>query len=157
MPDDATHLLVIQDDAWPCDGFHDRAAAVIAEHPATTLAFFTPGFSHITRAVNVYRKAGANVMPHRGNTFVPMVAIAYPAEIPRGILEWEPTKKHSAAVVKHDDGMVASFMCRHRKQVLVTLPSLVQHLNLEPSMMKYDKPDRAHRRAAWYEESPALA
>lgn len=152
LPDDASHLLVLQDDAWPCDNFAASVRAAIAEKPERIICLFMSGASILNRRMNIARKAGERWMEFPQTTYIPLVAVVYPAEVARQIPAFADKKK--IPVSRVDDAVVGMFCRAHRLTATVTVPSLVQHRDDIDSAMGYPSGHgHAHRVAAWYDEA----
>ncbi len=156
VPDDATHLLVLQDDALPCDGFPAAVHAAIAERPDRILCLFVSGLSPIMRRVNIARKNGQRWMDFLSTNHVPTVAIVYPAEVARQIPGFADKKK--VPVGRCDDAVILMFTRAHRLTACAPLPSLVEHRDEVPSVagMPWGGGNPS-RLAAWFEPSPLVA
>jgi hypothetical protein len=152
LPEQATHLLCLQDDAWPCEDFAARAHVVIAAHPSRIVCFFLPGFGYLLRRVNLARRNQHPLMEIPVSTFVPLVAVSYPADVARAIPEF--ADKRRMPISRADDAVVATYVRAHRLGAVAPLPCLVEHLDGEPSVMRMRHGTRApHRVAAWYAEA----
>lgn len=154
-PDDATHLLVLQDDAWPCERFAEAVTAAIAEKPDSIISLFVSGIGHLSRQVNLHRKRSERwfIMPRM--PYVPVVGIVYPTEVSRQIPAFADAKRIS--VGRSDDAVIAQFVQAHQLHPLAILPSLVEHLDHVPSVMAMPYGNGAsHRLAAWFENVPHL-
>ncbi len=152
VPDDATHLLCVQDDAWPCNGFAAAVRAAIDERPDRILCLFVSGIGHIARAVGLARKRGERWMDMPPISYVPVVAVVYPAEHARAIPAF--ADKRRVSVGRTDDAVIAMYTRAHRVAVSAPLPSLVEHLDGEPSILGMPSGRGApHRLAAWFEET----
>ncbi len=156
VPDDATHLLCVQDDAWPCDGFSERGRAAIEERPDHIVVFFLSGVGHLARAVALARKRNERWMTLPPISYVPVVGIAYPAEHARAIPAF--ADKRRISVGRTDDAVIATYTRANRVAVSATLPCLVEHLDAVPSVLGMPSGRGApHRLAAWYEQTPATS
>lgn len=149
-PADATHLLVLQDDAWPCEDFAEKALEAIAEKPDRLIALFVPGVSYLTRQVNVARLRQQPWLELPRTSFVPLVGVVYPADHARRIPGFADARRigpHRA-----DDAVVATYARAHKLSAVATLPSLVEHRDEVPSTMRMPHGRaRPHRVAAWFE------
>lgn len=146
---DATHVLVIQDDGWPCAYFAERLHAAVAEKPDRIVCLFVPGVGHLTRRVNQARHAGERWMEFPATSFVPCVATVYPREHALAIPEFVDARR--MAVGRADDAVISTYVRAHRCGAVATLPSLVQHRDEVPSVMRMPHGNgHAHRLAAWY-------
>jgi hypothetical protein len=83
-------------------------------------------------------------------SFVPCVAIVYPAEHAVAIPEFADAKK--IPVGRTDDAVVAMYARAHRVQALCTVPCLVEHLCSVPSVMGMPRGTSSKDRAAWFKE-----
>ncbi len=156
IPDDATHLLCVQDDAWPCDGFAEQALTAIEERPDRILCFFVSGIGHIARSVALARKRGERWFDLPPITYVPVVAVVYPAEHARAIPAF--ADKRRISVGRTDDAVIATYTRANRVAVSATLPCLVEHLDSVPSVLGMPSGRGApHRLAAWFVQTPSDA
>ncbi len=155
IPDNATHLLVMQDDARPCDGFAAAVHAAILERPSRIICLFLPGAGPLLRRVTLARKNRERWIEFPSISYIPLVAVVYPADVARQIPPFADAKK--IPVGRTDDAVVAMFARAHRLAACAPLPSLVEHLDSVPSVMGMPSGNGAsHRRAAWFEQTPAL-
>lgn len=154
VPDDATHLLVLQDDAWPCDDFAARAKAAIATRPHRLICFFLSGVGHFARAVNVARKRGEPWLEVPSLAYIPLVSICYPAALAREIPAFADAKR--IPVGRTDDAVVGQWARARGITACAPLPCLVEHLDGVPSVTGMPSGHGSpHRRAVWYVESSA--
>lgn len=132
---DATHLVVIQDDAMPVDRFSSRLRVAVEERPADVLVLFMPG-------AGAHRGAMLRAA-HQGQrwtrvprTWLPLVAVAWPVELAADFLRWmngngyADTNRHRA-----DDGVAGRWAAKRRVTAWATVPSLVQHPDTSPSLI----------------------
>jgi hypothetical protein len=152
LPDAATHLLLIQDDAIPCADFADKALAAIEQHPTRIIVFFVPGFGHLTRRIEIARRKSLAFVDLPGGSFVPVVCIAYPAEIACAIPAFADARR--MPVSRADDAVVGTYARAHRLFPLATVPSLVDHDDTVPSAMGMrTRPGQKHRVAALFADA----
>lgn len=133
VADDVTHLLVVQDDAWPCDGFEARMLDRVAEKPDDLIAFFTPGAaSHRRAIVRATMKNERWARLHGG--WIPAVALCWPIYRAR---EFAAHVDVRYDVTKHraDDAPIGVWATRNRVTVFATVPSLVEHPDIERSLI----------------------
>lgn len=132
---DATHLLVIQDDAVVCDRFTERMHAAVAEHPDALVPLFVPGVgAHRTAVLQAQRRGERWArLPHM---WTPTVATVWPVARAAEFLAWltehryDPHGRH-----RGDDGPVGKWVQRSRVAVWAPVPSLVQHPDDTPSLI----------------------
>ncbi len=154
-PDDATHLLVLQDDACPCDGFAEAVHDAIEQRRDRIVCLFIPGAAPILRRINLARSKRQRWFEMPSLTYVPTVAIVYPAEVARQIPVFADSKR--IPVGRCDDAVISMFARAHRLTACAPLPSLVEHLDDVPSLCGMPSGSGLpHRRAAWFEQTPLV-
>lgn len=126
---------MIQDDAWPCDGFLERAEAVIEEHPTAFIAFFVPavkacGEARMTHAMKRHEPY-ADIS---GVNTIPVVALSWPVAHIEPFLRFCGLRRW--ANQRGDDTVVSHYVKKHRLTALATVPSLVEHPDIEPSLVR---------------------
>lgn len=134
MPPWATHLLVVQDDARPCQQFSGSALAAVQEKPGSLVALFLAGAP--ARSARLARQAFG-----RGETWVkmaprdwtPTVALVWPRDLASEFLEF--LKEKPSLVRVGDDNAVGAFTTERALPVWATVPSLVEHPDVEPSLI----------------------
>lgn len=153
IPDDATHALIVQDDSWPCDQFAQHVHAAIEERPSSVIALFVSGAGHLMRRVNIARKQRERWLIFPQTSYIPLVATIFPAEVARRIPAFADSRR--IPVARADDAVVGTFCRANRIACVATMPSLVEHLDSEPSVtgMAFGN-GHPHRLAAWYVQSP---
>lgn len=134
-PPDATHRLVLQDDATVCDGFRAAADAAAKAQPDRVIVFFVGG-RPTDHARTVYAACDRDLpfAELRRHTWLPVVAACWPsAMIPR-LLDFVDAQGWRGRL-RADDEVVGRFL-RHEKILpLATVPSLVQHGDVHPSLV----------------------
>lgn len=132
---DATHLLIIQDDALPCSRFHERVASAVAERPGELLCLYVPERpTYMGRAMLVAHQGGERFATIPGGMFTPLVAAVWPVWLAAECLTWveaTPTSRSRRC----DDAQVARFLRTRRYRPVGVVPSLVQHDELTPSTL----------------------
>ena len=128
---DASHLLIVQDDALPVPGFADAIQAIAAKNPDSPVCLFV-GSLPASTAVRVRRaKPDVRYVPLVPSSFVPLVCVLWPTHIARSFLEWSKT---APRMTRADDGNASRWLRATRQQFLVAVPSIVQHDDGEPSV-----------------------
>lgn len=149
-PWDGTHMLIVQDDCLPCDGFADRAIAAVGERRDDVVAMFVQGGKYrkqMLRAASLGQR-WAWLMP---TTYVPVVATCWPREhadrVPGWVDEW--AEKNRWLNTYSDDGAAHAYCKAHGLLVWATVPSLVEHPDDVPSLIgtKRHKDPASHRTA----------
>lgn len=133
-PADATHRLIVQDDAEACDGFRPRMLKAVEEHPADLIAFFVPGAPPHRAAVLRAQKAGDRwvTLPP---TWIPTVALCWTAEQAQAFLAWADAKYPDGIRRAGDDGPVGKWAQTAHVRARGPIPSLIQHPDREPSLI----------------------
>lgn len=128
---DASHLLVVQDDSLPAPGFAAAALQIAERHPDTPVCLFLGAFPASTAAR--VRRVGPEVryVALGPSSFMPLVCVLWPTHVARSFLDWSNTAK---GITRADDGNAARWMRATRQQILVAVPSIVQHDDGQPSV-----------------------
>lgn len=141
-PVDATHLIVIQDDAWPCEGFREKAESAIAERPDTVVCFFVPGIACAgARRMAYAASQGERWAEIGGKSVLPLVATCWPAPLIEPFLVFSLSPRYRDKL--NDDSVASAFLkMRHldvwrenKREVWATVPSIVEHPDREPSLV----------------------
>lgn len=155
VPDDATHFLVLQDDAWPCADFSTRVHTAIQEQPDRILCLFVSAM-YQGRFMWQAKERGDRFLELRIRAYVPLVGVVYPADIAREILSHSVDKRTGPN--RADDAVVANYVRWKRCGALATVPCLVDHRDDVPSvfpqMHKWHGKRRPHRVAALFTDQP---
>jgi hypothetical protein len=120
VADGATHHLVLQDDAAPCEDFLPKLKAAIAAAPDDAVCLFTEWgseTSYLVRLALMHNLAWAEVVDH----YVPTVALAMPAPLASGF------GKFSGFDGPQDDYAVRMFLAGKGVRARITAPNLVDH------------------------------
>ncbi len=128
---DAFHLLVIQDDAIPVAGFAEAVLAVAARNPDSPVCLFMGSLPASTASLVRRAKPDVRYVPLVLSSFMPLVCVLWPTHVARSFLEWSAT---SGRMTRADDGNAARWLRATRTPVLVSVPSIVQHDDDEPSV-----------------------
>lgn len=138
---DGSYRVVIQDDAIPVADFRSRAGALLARRERELVAFFVPGMGLHGRWVReaARRGEGWRQLPASAN-WVPVVALAWPCELAAEFVPWaeEYVARRAARRLQTigDDPVVGAFVRERKLRVWATVPCLVEHPDLEPSLVK---------------------
>lgn len=131
---DTDWLLVIQDDALPCEGFVDALGAILprCEHP---VCLFLPVTALRSRMAFWEAQAeGCDLAPHDPMEWVPTVAICWPVYLAARFLAWTDEGRYADSTLA-DDEIVGRWARHDRQDVCVAVPSLVEHPDLVPSLI----------------------
>ncbi len=128
---DASHILVVQDDAMPVPGFADAAVRIAEKHPDSPVCLFMGTMPASTAALVRRAKPNVRYVPLTLSSFMPLVCVLWPTKVARGFLEWSST---AGGMTRADDGNAARWLRATKTQVWVSVPSIVQHDDGEPSV-----------------------
>lgn len=132
----ATHRLVIQDDAEPCVGFAEAARAAVLARPAAPIAFFVGGApGDACMAIRQAAAAGRSWIDLSPWQWFPAVAAVWPSEIVARLLEWSADPQVEQTLTRADDAVLAKFLQVEKIWPLATVPSLVEHPDIVPSVI----------------------
>lgn len=134
-PELATHRVQIQDDAIVCDGFRTALEHAIEERPDRLLALFVGGAPYQwVRSILEARARGSAWAELEHYHWVPVVATVWPAWMIPEVLSFVDRQTWPREFIA-DDEIVGHFCRAQDVRVLATVPSLVQHPDLEPSII----------------------
>lgn len=126
-----THVLIVQDDALPCDGFADAVEKIGERHPNDPVCLFMGAFPSSTATRIRRSKPDVRYVPLGPTSFVPIVCILWPAHKAREFLDWSTTAR---GMTRADDANVARWVRATKQQVWVATPSIVEHDDFTPSV-----------------------
>ncbi|RLU81311.1 hypothetical protein CTZ27_32720 [Streptomyces griseocarneus] len=132
--DDATHHLVLQDDVVLCRDFTARVEAAVREHPDTPLAFYANWNSWNGAATRAAALQGASWVPAVPGEWVPTLALLLPRRDVTALLDAVPG---DGAEPEPDDVVLARELGARGRQVLISVPHLVEHVG-RPSIVGND-------------------
>lgn len=134
-PQEATHRLVLQDDAEVCPGFRDAAEAAIRARSDRLIVFFVAG-NPATSARAIMQACNADLpwaeLPHA--QWIPVVAACWPVWMIPPMLEFIDSQRWHETFYADDErcGRWASYA---GVIPIATVPSLVEHPNVLPSLV----------------------
>ncbi len=134
----ASHLCLLQDDVEPVEGFVPAVERAVWAEPDDPVALFVPVTASFLSAQLLDACAAdepfirCNVAPQR---WVPVVAVIWPLEQARRLLEWADRNGFPPDRNKADDGIVGEWARGTNVRFLATVPSLVQHPDVEESLV----------------------
>lgn len=131
---DASHLLVIQDDALVCHDFLATVEKVIAARPDSPICLFVPGVGLLRNAILDACYHGRHWAEIPRSAFVPVVAVIYPRGDVEALLAYVEAQPFARGRTS-DDANVAEWAKRTRRTVWMTCPSLVDHPDDVKSIM----------------------
>lgn len=128
---DEPFLLIAQDDAMPVPGFVEATKQIASTHPNTPVCLFLGAFPAATAGVVRRAKPDVRYVPLGPSSFMPLVCVLWPTHVARSFLDWSTTAR---GMTRADDGNAARWMRTTKQQILVAVPSIVQHDDGEPSV-----------------------
>lgn len=136
-PPDCTHLLIVQDDVRVCNDFAATLGRMLKHKRDDPIALF---LSRLPRADYVAalraRKSGRSFIIMRGRGFCPVVGMVWPIEKSQDFLRWTHTARlPGGKTPRSDDAAVAHWMQHTKNRVLACVPSIVQHPDVEESII----------------------
>ncbi|QSB04078.1 hypothetical protein [Natronoglycomyces albus] len=125
VTEEATHHLVLQDDAKLCDGFAEKLHTILKLYPATPLSLFTEWSSltaHHLRFAAMAGGAWAEVL----DEYVPCVALVMPSGLARDFAS--ATAGRVSEWHRADDVALRAFLDDRAITPLCRIPTLVEHV-----------------------------
>lgn len=133
-PTDATHRLVIQDDAIPCLGFVPALERAIAARPDDLLVLFVGGMpTEHARTLLRACEAGSRWAALNSARWCPAVAVVWPTGLIGEFLAFTDKRRWGDRLTA-DDEIIGRWCRVAGRQPLATVPSLVQHPDDIPSL-----------------------
>lgn len=152
-PPGCTHRLVLQEDTLPCPHFLKHARRALRAKPSRIVSFYLGTNAIVTwRQMLIADARGAAWVEGFAASWVPALALAVPVELVASLAEFDDGTRPVA-----DDEVYGRWTREHRLPWYATIPSLVDHDDDAPSLMR-DPYARGVRRAACPigETDPAL-
>jgi hypothetical protein len=129
--EDITHIVVVQDDCLPAPGFAEAVQQIAQRWPTTPVCLFMGALPAATASLARRAKPDVRYVPLVASSFVPLVCTMWPASVARDFLAWSTTGR---GITRADDGNAARWMRATKQQFMVTVPSIVQHDDGQPSV-----------------------
>ncbi len=137
---ECTHLLVLQDDVVLCKNFPPAVTRVADANPDYPVILFLAWLPR--RVSNLALRAAKNRQHYfdarlRINEFCPAVAVLWPAAKVEEFLAWTDANpgKLGHPAPRSDDGVIGRWVALTKQIIRFTIPSLVQHPDLESSLI----------------------
>lgn len=135
QPVETSHRLVVQDDALPCRDFVTVVERAIEARPENPLVLFAANTPAVLVEVMEYAcETGRGFAPLPAGCWVPAVAVVWPTGLIPGILDYVAAQNWPR-VFTADDEILGRASRALGARVLVTVPSLVQHPDVAPSVV----------------------
>lgn len=120
---DATHHLVVQDDAVPSADFSRRLESLIAAQPDAAVSLFTEWGSRTSHVIRIAAMLGYTMAPVVDD-YIPAVALVLPAEVARGFEEYVRAKVDEGAP---DDVALLDYLGDLGIPAVIPVANLVDH------------------------------
>lgn len=145
----ADYTLILQDDTLPCPGFPTALRSCLEAAGGAPVALFTPRTA-LRSKIPFWQaqKEGKTFSVLDKREWVSVVALAWPGEMIPRFLAWADQRGYGPDRSRADDAIVGEFMRATGTQVLASIPCLVEHPDVEPSL--------ANGRSGW-QRNPRLA
>lgn len=132
---DASHLLIVQDDAQVCRDFAAAVDLIASVRPADPVCLFVPGVGRNHRRIldACYRDARWTELDPAD--WVPVVAVVWPRRHVMELLAFVDRKRYPPSRTA-DDGIAGDWARETKTRVVATVPSLVEHPDRVPSLVK---------------------
>jgi hypothetical protein len=135
FPPWATHALVLQDDSRPCHQFASKTLAAVRENPGSLVALFLAGApARSARLAQQAHRRGERWVLMAASDWTPTVALVWPRDICEMFLGYLADRPQLARM--GDDNVVGAFTTAAKLPVWATVPSLVEHPDVEPSLIR---------------------
>jgi hypothetical protein len=126
----ANYVLVIQDDAIIGKDFYKNVEKEIREHPGNAYSFYFGNRKKLLEKAKKAEKQNGILMGWVSWG----VAICLPMNIIDDLMQWCDKNIH-LRYRKHDDTMIAKYLCAKRINTWYPIPSLVDHRTEERSLV----------------------
>jgi hypothetical protein len=131
IPEGVSHLLVVQDDCLPAPGFAEAVHKIALRNPDDPVCLFLGAYPAAC-ATRVRRaKPDVRYVPLGPSSYMPLVCVLWPAQAATAFLRWADSAR---GITRADDANAARWLKVSRRQVLVSVPSIVQHDDDAPSV-----------------------
>lgn len=127
------HMLIVQDDVQIVPGMVDVLGTIARDLP---VCLYLARFPRDTKPrVDAAMKMGRRYIRLSQRSFMPIVAVLWPVPKLIEFRDWAEENPHlpGQREPRSDDAMAGRWKMLTRQEVLVTVPSLVEHPDKEPS------------------------
>ena len=138
LASDATHGVVLQDDVVVCRNFAPAVEQIAQANPDTPVCLFLGGLPQRTGR-NALRaaKMGYSYCDVYFRDFCPVVAMLWPKHKAQEFMDWagEAPSLPGYLHPRSDDAVVGRWMVATKQLIRATVPSLVEHEDMVPSLI----------------------
>lgn len=133
----ATHRLIVQDDAEVCHHFGDVLDPMVASQPDRLLCLFVGGYPRDhTLSIMQGCDRGDSWVILNNTRWCPCVALVWPRPMIDHFLAYcEQKRGWDDDRFRSDDERIGSFLNNTGQRPLASVPSLVEHPDMEPSLI----------------------
>ena len=125
------HVLIVQDDVLPCKNFAPAVEQIAERWPEFPVCLFMGTVPAGTAGkARIAMKNDKRYVLLGPSPVFPLVAVLWPKAKAEQFLEWS---RH-AKMTRADDNNAAKWLQRTKQQVMVSVPSLVEHDDFQPSV-----------------------
>jgi hypothetical protein len=150
---DCSHLLIVQDDAAPVRNFTAAVRQIAAANPDAPVCLFLARLPRdaSTLAARAMKTGRQRYVDLPWRSFLPVVAVLWPRHKAEEFRSWAESNPGlpGQREPRSDDAMAGRWKTLTRARVRVTVPSIVQHPDMEPSLIG--------RRRSWGQDSGRVA
>lgn len=123
----------------PCRNFAAAVERIAQRHPDVPVCLFMGGLPrNVAVAAGRAMTRGERYVPLTVSPFMPIPCVLWPKRKARELLHWA---RSARGLTRADDGNAGKWIRMTKQRVLVTVPSLVEHDDSQPSV----KGGRQHR------------
>lgn len=129
-------FVILQDDTVPVPGFSEAAERAREKLPQALIAFCVQGMLHQNARSRFWRaiERGEQLVEITPHNWVPAMALGWTHELAQRALDWDAQQTRLGPKQTADDGRLYYFVRWAETPVWMTVPSLVDHADEEPSV-----------------------
>lgn len=149
----ATWRVVLQDDVELCPSFGEVVERAL-QHADRPVSLFVPNTLR-EGSINLLRACARDEAwcDLRPRDWVPAVAVAWPEALVPDFLAWAELRKFHPNVNRADDAIIGKYARERNLAFLATVPSLVEHPDVEPSILRNHRSKGGRRATCFADES----
>jgi hypothetical protein len=135
-PPKCSHLLIVQDDAVLAENFAPAVKQIAKAQPDTPVCLFLGALPRdVMKRAQQAQRANVRYVPLPQRSFLPIVAVLWPRAKAVEFLEWatEHPVLPGQREPRSDDAMGGMWKMRTRQHIVVAVPSIVEHPDVEES------------------------
>jgi len=134
--ENASHILVLQDDAVPCRNFALALERIAQANDVPVCLFLARLPRRTSTDATKALKANRRYVTLFIRDFVPVVAVLWPRAKAQEFMAWaQNAKLPGQPNPRSDDAVVGRWMMVTRQEIRATCPSLVEHPDMEASVI----------------------